>query len=459
MRFLLLPLLCLCVVVSMGAESPRARRTADTRLSSRNLALGAELLKWDKAQEEGGWEKWSPRPDLSPGMSIDRLGGSSGVPALKLTGGGRKSVFGGWRYTVSPLQGSKPYRFTAKAQVKGVESIRRNIVCRITWTGDDLSNEITSEYVNEFTRGQGYLVTFDQTFVAPPQVTGAVVDIFLQWAPLADVSFTEFSLKPAPPETPRTVRVATVYWRPSEETTAEKNIESFAAMVDQAGEKRPDIILLPEAITSVGIGSSVPQAAEKMPGKAFFELSARARKYKCYIIYGIYEQAEGVYYNSAHIIDRNGVLAGTYHKVQLPPSEVDAGLSPGDLYRTYELDFGTIGIQICHDSAFDEASRIQMLDGAEIIFIPIWGGDVTALKARAIDNGVWVVTSGYDVPSMVIDPTGQQQAVTWQAGIGDGVAVHLIDLTKTFRRPYIGDWRNQVVKQRRTDAYLKIVQE
>ena len=99
-----------------------------------------------------------------------------------------------------------------------------------------------------------------------------------------------------------------------------------------------------------------------------------------------------------------------------------------------------------------------MLDGAEIIFVPIWGGDLTQLKARAMDNGIWIVTSGYDIPSAIIDPTGEINAMTWKE-IGDGIAFAMIDLSKIFRRPWIGDWHNQVLKQRRPDAFMKVVQE
>ena len=163
-------------------------------------------------------------------------------------------------------------------------------------------------------------------------------------------------------------------------------------------------------------------------------------------------------YNSAFIIDRVGQLAGTYRKVQLPEGEVDAGLAPGDFFRTFKLDFGKVGILICHDTAFPESARVEMLDGAEIIFVPIWGGDMTQLKARAIDNAVWLVTSGYDIPSMVIDPNGEICAMTWKE-IGDGTAMYTVDLSKRFRKPWIGEWRNQVIRQRRTDSYLKTVEE
>ena len=99
-----------------------------------------------------------------------------------------------------------------------------------------------------------------------------------------------------------------------------------------------------------------------------------------------------------------------------------------------------------------------MLDGAEMIFVPMRREGIEELKARALDNGVWFAASGVETPSVILDPTGSVAKMAFQ-GVGDGVAVYEIDLAKRHRRPYRGDWRNQVVKERRTDAYLKLVQE
>jgi len=254
------------------------------------------------------------------------------------------------------------------------------------------------------------------------------------------------------------VRVATIYWRPEERSTAEKNVEAFAALIDKAAAKYPDVVLLPEAVTMVGTGLSVDQAAQDVPGPAFTAFAAKAKAHHCYVIYGCYEKEKGVLYNAAFIVSRDGELVGKYRKVQLPYNEAESGIAPGEFFKTFQLDFGKIGILICYDTAFDEPARVEALDGAEIIFVPIWGGDLVQLKARAMDNGIWLVTSGYDVASAVIDPTGEVNAMTWKE-IGDGVAFYALDLTKKFRRPYIGDWRNAVFKHRRTDAYQKIVED
>jgi len=438
-----------------GPESPDKRLEAR---AERSLALGVNLLGWDGSVPEGGWSRWFPRPELAPGFSVDRQASSRGVPSLRLSGLGRQFVFGGWRRTITGIEPGKAYSFHAAIEAQGVMSIRRNIVCQIRWIGSDLGNEITPEYVGDFEKGQGYLVTLDQTFSAPANASGVEISLMVQWAPDANLLFRDVAFETAKPAQARIVRVATVYWRPSDRSTPEQNVAAFSALIDKVAAQRPDVVLLPEAITSIGAGLSVVDAAEEMPGPAFFALAAKAREHHCYIIYGAYEKEKSAIYNSAFIIGRDGTLAGAYRKVQLPYGEVESGLSPGDYYRTFTLDFGKVGILICHDTAFDEPARVEALDGAEILFVPIWGGDLTQLKTRAMDNGVWLVTSGYDVPSAVIDPTGEISAITWKE-VGDGTAWFATDLAKVFRRPYIGDWHNAVFKQRRTDAYSKLLED
>jgi predicted amidohydrolase len=202
----------------------------------------------------------------------------------------------------------------------------------------------------------------------------------------------------------------------------------------------------------------VAAAAQEPRGPAFEALAAKAREHRTYVVYGAYEKAGEIVYNSAFVIGREGQLVGSYRKVQLPIGEVEAGLSAGSVYAPLDLDFGRVGVLICHDTAFDEPARILTLAGAEILLAPAWGGDMTALRARAIDNGVWLVTAGYDVPSAIIDPAGEVQAQTWK-GIGNGTAIHTLDLARKQRRPWLGDWGSAVIKQRRVDTYGPLLEE
>ena len=75
--------------------------------------------------------------------------------------------------------------------------------------------------------------------------------------------------------------------------------------------------------------------------------------------------AEGRRYASAICVNGDGVL-GHHRKVHLPPGERFA-YTPGDRFRAFDTPVGRIGMLICYDKLFPEASRALALDGADII--------------------------------------------------------------------------------------------
>jgi predicted amidohydrolase len=105
-------------------------------------------------------------------------------------------------------------------------------------------------------------------------------------------------------------------------------------------------------------------------------------------------------------------------------AELSAGRSAGCDFPVFDLDVGPnlrlrLGVQICHDNSFVESARCLALGGAELICWPHvqtgWGDivwDIT-LRSRAIDNGVWLVSSCYTaatgrgwVPGMLVGRSG-----------------------------------------------------
>jgi predicted amidohydrolase len=69
---------------------------------------------------------------------------------------------------------------------------------------------------------------------------------------------------------------------------------------------------------------------------------------------------------------------------------------------------------ICWDVQYPDPARALALAGAEAIFMPIWGGNETLAAARAIENHVFLASSGYDHPTRMLDPMGEVLAVASQ---------------------------------------------
>lgn len=374
-------------------------------------ATSAELLGWDSTAPDGGWTRFAPRPALAPGFAVEDA--ASPRPRLRLTGAGCPQVFGGWRRAVS-VEAGRSYRFRAEATAANATRLKSEAVCQARWLGPKVAEDVAPEYVADEVGPDGGSLLCDDVLTAPPGAVWLEISLLLQWAPEASLAFGGMSLLPAEPPEARPVRVATLYWRPHGPSTPAANVDAFTALIDRVAASRPDVVLLSEAITSIGTGLSVAEAAQEPRGPAFQTLSAAARRHHTYVVYGAYERAGDLVYNSAFVVGRDGSLAATYRKVQLPVGEVEGGLSPGYVYAPLDLDFGRVGLLICHDTAFDEPARLLTLAGAELLLAPAWGGDLTQIRARAMDNGVWVVTAGYDVPSAIIDPAGEVRAQTWK---------------------------------------------
>src|SRR4030095_1988314 len=210
----------------------------------------------------------------------------------------------------------------------------------------------------------------------------------------------------------RIVKVAAVHHRPRNSKSARENLVQFSKLIAIAAGQKADIVCLPEGITLVGTTDNYISASEPVPGPTTEFLGGIARKHHLYIVAGILEKKDDIFYNTAVLIDRNGNLAGKYRKVSLPQEEIDGGVTPGNSFPVFDTDFGRIGLMVCWDVTFPEPARSLAQKGAEIVFLPIWGGDVTLTRARAIENQVYVVSSTYDMITAVFDQEGKivQQA-------------------------------------------------
>ena len=133
-----------------------------------------------------------------------------------------------------------------------------------------------------------------------------------------------------------------------------------------------------------------------------------------------------------------------YHKTHLfSPSGEAADFTPGDNVVTFELDGVCCGLAVCYDVRFPELFKTQAQAGAEIISVPAaftrQTGEAhweTLLRARAIENGVYVIaaaqagvhedgreTFGH---SMIVDPWGRVLASA--GGTGEAIVLAEVDI-------------------------------
>lgn len=213
----------------------------------------------------------------------------------------------------------------------------------------------------------------------------------------------------------RIVKVGLVQMSCSENPA--ENMKKALSGIRDAAAKGANIVCLQELFRSVYFCIKEEYAAfglaEPVPGNSTNQFQSLAKELGVVIIAPLFEKrAEGVYHNSAAIIDADGSYLGKYRKMHIPddPSFYEKFyFTPGDLgFKTWKTKFGKIGVLICWDQWYPEAARLTALSGAEILFYPTaigWAEDEemkvrenqfqawqTIQRSHAIANGIPVVS-------------------------------------------------------------------
>jgi predicted amidohydrolase len=435
-----------------------------TNLHATLLVAAAALLVTPRAasseelipSDGSCWTRFAPRTQNAPDGDLRK---QDGRYALTLASGGKDHAYGGWRCRIDGIEPGRYYRLRAQALPRGfadLAGLRESVGVQVRWRGD-FGGAVAPSYVWDARqlKDPAGAYEFDRVLQAPPKTRAVELELVLQWTPTGQVEWQSISLQPGAAPAARKVRVATVWLRPHDSRTGADSVQRFAEYIDRiAPEHHPDVIVLGEMINRVGVAGEPDQQAEPIPGPTTERMSEQARRHRSWITFSIVEREGSDLFNTAVLIDRTGRIAGKYRKVQLPFEEVSIGIAPGSGFPVFETDFGKVGLLICHDASFPEAARELSLKGAEIILMPIWGGRQTLVRARAMENGLYVVTSGYNYPSEIIAPTGEVIAAA-PVEKGPAVAVAEIDLSHRFREDWIGNWNDTYQRQQRPSAYRR----
>lgn len=115
--------------------------------------------------------------------------------------------------------------------------------------------------------------------------------------------------------------------------------------------------------------------AESIPGPSTDALGKIAKKYAAVIIASLFEKrADGLYHNTAAVIDADGSILGVYRKMHIPDDPLyyeKFYFTPGDTgFRAWQTRYAKIGVLICWDQWFPEGARLTALQGAQMLFYP-----------------------------------------------------------------------------------------
>ena len=216
----------------------------------------------------------------------------------------------------------------------------------------------------------------------------------------------------------------------------EATIDKMERLLDVAGQRGSDLVVLPELWTGLGFSDETvyKEIAEPFPGPVTDMLAGKARKYGMYVAGSMYEDAgDDIYYNSVPLISPEGEIIGVYRKTHLfdapnrtdiPPGIIESRkITAGDRIEVHGTNLARIGLSVCSDLRFPEVYREMALNGAEVLVCasaflsPRFDHWEFFLRARATENQAFVVASGqYGVEpksgiafvgrSMIVDPWG-----------------------------------------------------
>jgi len=152
----------------------------------------------------------------------------------------------------------------------------------------------------------------------------------------------------------------------------ERNLRQISEQASKARKKNVDLLVFPELhLTGYTMRDEVSHLAESIPGPSTRKVETLAREHGVHIVFGMPEESEvkGVIHNSAVFVGPKG-LVGRYRKIHLPTHSVFEErryYRPGQEASVFKTDIGIIGLIICYDLYFPELTRLQALQGAELV--------------------------------------------------------------------------------------------
>ncbi|MGE3713108.1 MAG: carbon-nitrogen hydrolase [Alphaproteobacteria bacterium] len=198
-------------------------------------------------------------------------------------------------------------------------------------------------------------------------------------------------------------------------------------MLEKAAGKGVEVACLPELFLTDYFCQKLDQKAfdlaEPVHGPTNTRLGEIAKKHGMVIVSSIFEKAaQGLYYNTVVVIEKDGSIVGTYRKMHIPHDplfEEKYYFTPGDQgFKNHATSAGNLGALICWDQWYPEGARLTAMQGADVLIYPTaigwhpsekaeWGESqvdswITIQRSHAIANGVYVAAInriGHEIPS------------------------------------------------------------
>ncbi len=231
------------------------------------------------------------------------------------------------------------------------------------------------------------------------------------------------------------------------------NLDRVGRAASTAAAQGAQLAVFPEG-THARFSADLRAVAEPLDGPFCRGLADVARATGVAVVAGVFESApDGRAYNTTVGYDAAGHLVAVYRKIHLFDAlgyrESDS-VAAGDEPIIGDLAGLRVGFMTCYDVRFPELARALAVAGADLLVLPAaWAAGqfkeehwVTLVRARAIENTIWVAAAG-QVPdlsepptraptgvgrSLLVDPMG---VVRLDLGPSEAIAVGDVDTEET----------------------------
>lgn len=239
------------------------------------------------------------------------------------------------------------------------------------------------------------------------------------------------------------------------------NMDRAYRHIQEAVRRGSQLVLLPEMWnTGFAYPDLLRVARESFDATSRF-LAETAREGKVWLVGSIAEPSADKVYNTLYWYSPAGEIAGAYRKAHLfVPTHEDEYFAPGDEVQVVPTEYAVTGGLICFDIRFPEIARKLALDGATLLLVsaqfphPRSAHWETLLRARAIENQVWVMAANRVGSSGGLDYFGQSMIISpWGEIVAAEMSEREAVVTERINLEEVDRVRKQIPCRRRPDIY------
>ena len=195
------------------------------------------------------------------------------------------------------------------------------------------------------------------------------------------------------------IRVAAVQFGVGTDLTA--NLQTCLQMIDQAGQVKPDVMVLPEFINHLAWYESPEHcyAVSVAPDDKFLQaIAAKAKLYRCYIKVNVTMRRDRSKVTGTNILFNPGGQICAMNDKQVLMGNENNFLTPAtDIAPVIETEYGRLGMYACMDGVIPEVARSLAIRRAHLLLNSLnsFAIDEAALHipVRAAENKVFVAAA------------------------------------------------------------------